>query len=232
MSDRVVIVTGAGRGIGRAVCRRFAAAGGRVVAAARSEDQLVETQELIEAEGGQCSTVTVDVASSDRLQHLVETTERRYGRIDVLVNNAGVVACGPVADLSAVEFEGMLRVNVAAVFYASKFVWPVMKRQGGGTIVNVSSMAAKDPFPTLGTYGACKRWVNGLTRGLADEGKEVGIRAFAVGPGAVWTDMLRDNFSDFPKEQALDPADVAETIFSLCQPGMAHASGQTFYVQK
>ncbi|MCH7813778.1 MAG: SDR family oxidoreductase [Planctomycetes bacterium] len=232
MNDRVVIVTGAGRGIGRAVCRRFAAAGARVVAAARSEDQLAETQDLIEAEGGQCSTMAVDVASSDRLRHLIETIDRRHGRIDVLVNNAGVIACGPVADLSAVEFENMLRVNVAAVFYASKFVWPVMKRQGGGTIVNVSSMAARDPFPTLGTYGACKRWVNGLTRGLADEGKEAGIRVFAVGPGAVWTDMLRDNFPDVPKDQALDPADVAETIFSLCQPAMAHASGQTFYIQK
>ena len=93
-------------------------------------------------------------------------------------------------------------------------------------------MAAIDPFPGLGTYGATKAWVDAFTRGMAVEGRASGIRMFAVGPGAVWTDMLRSAFPDFPQEQALDPGEVADTVFGLTQSAMSYASGQTFYVKK
>jgi NAD(P)-dependent dehydrogenase (short-subunit alcohol dehydrogenase family) len=232
MNERVVIVTGGGRGIGRAICRRFAREGAMIVAAARSEDELRTTKEQVEADGGKCTIQPVDVTAIEQLQSLIECTEEELGQIDVLVNNAGASACAAVRDLSSTAFETMVRVNVAAVFYACKFVLPIMEQNGGGVIVNISSMAAADPFAGLGTYGATKAWVNAFTRSLADEGKEAGIRAYAVGPGAVETRMLRTAFPDLPGEQCLDPADIAETVYALTQPAMAYASGQTFYVRK
>jgi len=232
MEHQVVVVTGGGRGIGQAICRRFAREGAHIVAAARTDRELHETQELVERDGGRCTAVQTDVASTDRLRFLIDGVARRLGRIDVLVNNAGMVARAAAADLSFTDFEKMLRVNVAAVFHTCKLVWPVMTVQGGGVIVNISSMAAKDPFPGLGTYGASKAWVNAFTLGLAAEGREANIRVFAIAPGAVWTEMLRSSFPDFPKKDALDPMDVAEMAWSLCNPTMANASGQTFYLTR
>ena len=232
MDDQVVIVTGGGRGIGQAICRRFAEEGAQVVAAARSEDQLDRTKEIIEQDGGLCAAIAVDVSSTDQLEHLINSTTRRFGRIDVLINNAGISACGPVKDLTSVDFETMMRVNVAAVFYACKLVWPIMQQQGSGVILNISSMAARDPFSGLGTYGATKAWVTTFTRGLADEGREFGIRAFAIGPSAVWTEMLRENCPGVPEHNALDPRHVADVAYALCQPAMTYAAGQTFYVRK
>jgi len=228
MEHQVVVVTGGGRGIGQAVCRRFAREGAQVVAAARTDRELHETQQLVEQEGGRCMTVQTDVTSTDRLRFLIDGVARRLGRIDVLVNNAGMVVRASAADLPLTDFETMLRVNVAAVFHTCKLVWPIMTTQGGGVIVNISSMAAKDPFPGLGTYGASKAWVNAFTHSLSAEGRAANIRVFSIAPGAVWTEMLRSSFPDFPKKDALDPMDVAEMALSLCTPNMAKASGQTF----
>jgi len=232
MKSPVVIVTGAGRGIGRAICECFVREGATVVAAARSRDQLLETQQRVAALPGRCIVRATDVTAVEQLRGLIEFTEREFSRIDILVNNAGATSVGPVKELSTIDFETLLRVNVAAVFYACKFVWPIMERNGGGVIVNISSLAAADPFPGLGTYGATKAWVNAFTAGMAAEGRPAGIRAFCVGPGAVETDMLRSIFPDFPAENTLAPPDIAEAVHTLTQPSMSHASGQTFYIRK
>ncbi len=232
MAGQIVIVTGGGRGIGRAVCRRFAAEGDRVVAAARSPEELEETRRIIAAEGGQCVTQPTDVSSPDDIDALIETTLRRERRIDVLVNNAGAAPQSEIEDLDENLFRAILSVNVDAVYRGCRSVWPVMVRQGGGVIVNLSSVASVDPFAGFTAYGAAKAWVNAWTRGLADEGKRVGIRVFAVAPGAVETKMLRDPFPDFPREQALDPADVADMVFTLAQPACRHMTGQTVFVKK
>lgn len=232
MQQNVVMVTGGGRGIGRAIGRRFAREGAMVVGLARSQEQLDETKRLVEGDGGRFAGLACDVTSTDPLEQAIRESARRFGRVDVLVNNAGAVACGSAADLAGADFERLLRVNVAAVFYACKFVWPIMVGQGGGTIVNISSAAADDPFPGLGTYGACKAWGNAFTKGLAAEGKAVGIGVFSVGPGAVETDMLRGAFPDYPADQCLDPAEVAEAVFGLTRPAMVHASGQTVYLRR
>lgn len=232
MTQPVVIVTGGGRGIGRATCARFAAAGAQVVAAARTAEQLRRTQSQIEASGGRCATVVTNLACPDDVEALIGETAKRFGRIDVLVNNAGVAVNETVEHMDAESFAGMHAVNVAGVFLACKTVWPIMKTQGGGVIVNVSSVSSFDPFPGFATYGATKAWVNAFTRGLAEEGRADRIRAFAVAPGAVETQMLRSRFPDFPAEKTLDPADVAEMIFTLTQPSCTYATGQVVVVKK
>ncbi len=232
MEESVVVVTGGGRGIGRAIGRRFAAAGGQVVAAARSPHELEETRQLIESGGGRCHVEQTDVGALDEIDALIENTRQRFGRIDVLVNNAGVAPLSSIEDLDEPLFETILRVNVYAVYRGCHAVWPIMKQQGGGAIVNISSMASVDPFPGFAAYGAAKAWVSAWTRGLAEEGRPLGIRVYAVAPGAVETRMLRDPFPNFPKDQALQPSDVADVVFALAQPACRYVSGQTVFVKK
>jgi NAD(P)-dependent dehydrogenase (short-subunit alcohol dehydrogenase family) len=232
MTQPVVIVTGGGRGIGRATCARFAAAGAQVVAAARTAEQLRQTQSQIEASGGRCATVVTDLACPDDIEAMVGQTVDRFRRVDVLVNNAGLAVNETVEQMDAESFTGMHAVNVAGVFHACKAVWPTMKAQGGGVIVNVSSASSFDPFPGYATYGASKAWVNAFTRGLAEEGRAHRIRVFAVAPAAVETQTLRSRFPDFPREKTLDPADVAEMIFTLAQPACTYATGLVVTVKK
>ena len=107
-----------------------------------------------------------------------------------------------------------------------------MRKQHSGVIVNVSSLAAADPFPGFSVYGGCKAWVETFTRAIAAEGREFGLRAFSVRPGAVETPMLRGVFPDFPRDQTLAPEDVAELIFSLTLPGLQYSSGEAIVIKK
>lgn len=232
MKDQVVLVTGGGRGIGRATCARFAAAGAQVVAAARSRDDLDQTVRFITDAGGQCHACRTDVTQPEDIDALVDETVERFGAVDVLVNNAGVAPCEGIADLEPEVFESMLAVNVSAVFRLTRRVWPLMAERKGGVIITTSSVASQNPFPGLEAYGATKAWVNAWTQGLAEEGRALGIRVFAVAPGAVETKMLRSAFPDFPGEQTLSPEDVAEFMFTIAQPESRFATGETIFIRR
>jgi 3-oxoacyl-[acyl-carrier protein] reductase len=238
MGDSVVVVTGGGRGIGRAICERFAAVaeplcgGSQVVAAARSVEELNETRRIIELSGGRCHVQPTDVGVPQAIDTLIETTVGRFGRIDVLVNNAGVAPSGSVDELKPGQFDTMISVNVNAVYRACRAVWPVMRKQGGGVIINISSVSSIDPFPGFAAYGASKSWVNAWTKAIAEEGRPLNIRVFAVAPGAVETRMLRTVAPEFPADQTLHPADVAEVVHSLAQPVCRYTTGQTIFMKK
>lgn len=232
MAQRVVLVTGAGRGIGRATCVRFGQAGCDVAASARTESELRETARLVSGRGVRCETVCADVALREDMDAVIDHAVHAFGRVDVLVNCAGVAPLGNIDELEPEVFETILDVNISGVYHACRAVWGVMSRQNEGCIVNVSSVAAFDPFPGFAAYGASKAWVNAWTRGLAEEGRKLNIRVFALAPGAVNTKMLRDAFPDFPDDQMLDPAEVADMIFTLADPACRHATGQTIVFRK
>lgn len=232
MSTPVVVVTGGGRGIGRAICERFAQDGAQIVAASRTVAELEETQRLIERNGGRCTITPANVSAQEDVDSLIERTVKQFGRIDVLINNAGVAPHARMEDLDPPLFETILDVNVFAVYFGCRAVWPVMKSQGGGVIINLSSMASVDPFPGFAAYGAAKTWVNAWTKALAEEGRQLGIRVFAVAPGAVETRMLRDPFPDFPADQALKPTDVADVVHAISQPNCRYATGAVVFVKK
>ncbi len=232
MESSVVVVTGGGRGIGRAICQRFAAKGAQVVAASRTVDELAETKRIIEEAGGRCHIQEADLRMGEEIDWLIEGTRSRFGRIDALINCAGVAWLGKIEDLNPSLFDTLLSVNVQAVYRTSRAVWPIMSGQGGGVIVNMSSLASVDPFPGFAAYGAAKAWVNLWTKALADEGRECGIRVYAVAPGAVETQMLRSSCPQFPADQTMQPAAVADVVFALSQPDCGEETGRTVFVRK
>lgn len=233
LQDRVALVTGGGSGVGRALALRLAAAGAHVLICGRRSEALAETQAAVGAAGpGTCLTMTLDLAEPAAAHDLVEAARARYGRIDLLINNAGVGHTCPVARFSEADFDQEFAVHCRATFATTKAVWATMASQKSGVIINISSLAAVDPFPGFAVYGAMKAWVNAFTKATAAEGKAVGIRTYAIMLGAVETAMLRGLFPKYPASQALDPAEAADRILDLLRPDHPTPSGEAVIVAK
>jgi 3-oxoacyl-[acyl-carrier protein] reductase len=232
IQGKSAIVTGAGRGIGRAIAARLATAGAKVAIASRTPDQLSETRQIIEKNGGRALCVVTDLTNESEVKRLVAETRSAFGGVDILVNCAGYAAVAGIDAMEPPTFDALVAINVRAIYLCCRAVWPVMARSGGGAIVNISSVAAYDPFPGLGAYGATKAFVNAYTKALADEGKPHGIRVYGVAPGAVETDMLRGSFPDYPADQTLQPDDVAALVETLLSPACTYVSGQILVIKK
>jgi 3-oxoacyl-[acyl-carrier protein] reductase len=230
--SKSAIVTGAGRGIGRAIAVRLAAAGANVAITSRTQSQIDETRQIIEKSGGRSLGIVGDITRTEDVGRLVEQTRSTFGGVDILVNCAGYAAVATIDQMDLPDFDALVATNVRAIFLCCRAVWPMMTKAGGGAIVNISSVAAYDPFPGLGAYGATKAFVNAYTKALSDEGKPHGIRVYGVAPGAVETDMLRGSFPDYPADQTLHPGDVAALVETLLSPGCTYISGQTIVIKK
>ncbi|MCP2256797.1 NAD(P)-dependent dehydrogenase, short-chain alcohol dehydrogenase family [Streptoalloteichus tenebrarius] len=190
-ADKVVLVTGAGSGIGRAVVVSFAREGATVVAAGRRAEPLAETVRLAEAEGASASFVTVDVADEADVARMVETVVSRHGGLHVAVNNAGTLgAPAPLADLDEATWSSVLGTNLTGTWLSMKHEIRHMRANGGGVIVNIASNVGPHiTKPGVGAYGASKAGVLALTRAAALECVGDGVRVSAVSPGAVDTPM-------------------------------------------
>jgi len=232
LKDKAAIVTGAGRGIGRAIARRLAGSGAAVAAVARTASEVNETRRLIESAGGQALAVAADVTRESDVERLVQEAHEAFGRIDMLVNNAGIAPLAGIDDMTPATFDAILATNIRAVYLCSRAAWPHLAQAGGGAIVNMSSVASFDPFPGFAAYGAAKAFVNVYTKALAAEGAPKDIRVYAVAPGAVETTMLRERFPDFPRDKTLAPDDVAVLVESLLSPECRRESGQTITIRK
>jgi 3-oxoacyl-[acyl-carrier protein] reductase len=224
----VCLVTGGSAGIGLATAMKFAAEGYRVAICGRDELRLEQARQALDAVTiePRCEACVVDVGEAATLRDFIDQVATKWGRIDVLVNNAGMAPMAPIDQLTDDDFDRTLRVNVGAVYHATRAVWTIMRSQAGGVIVNVSSMSALDPFTGFSVYGACKAWVNTFTHAAAAEGRALGIRVFAVCPGLVETEMKRSLFPDLGAEQSLRPDEVADCIFQLTLAPLRIASGE------
>lgn len=231
LQGKAGIVTGAGRGIGRAIALRLASRGMDVLAVARTTKDLKETASHASGMPGKVLPHKADVTRSEQVDAFVRRAVTEFGRLDVLVNNAGAAPLCKIDEITDSLLADTLGVNVRAVVYTCRSAWPALT-QARGTIVNISSLSAIDPFPGFALYGGTKAWVNVFTQALAAEGRSLGIKVFALGPGAVETKMLRATFPDLPADQTLHPDDVAAAVEWLLDERAEHASGQTIYVKK
>ncbi|MFI9118622.1 SDR family NAD(P)-dependent oxidoreductase [Streptomyces bikiniensis] len=238
-TDRVVLVTGAGSGLGRAVALAFAAEGAKVVAAGRTAETLEETVTLIGAAGGTATAVTADVTDADSTRELVRRTVELFGGLDVAVNNAGIFRGGghSAADLPLEDWKALLDVNVTGVLHALQAEVAHMRAHGGGAIVNVSSnLGAHVRVPGVSGYQVSKAAVSALTRAAALDHVGDGVRINAVSPGASESTMsLRPGETEAEREVRMkeesplgrisSAAEVAAAVLYLASDAAGSAVG-------
>jgi 7-alpha-hydroxysteroid dehydrogenase len=238
LDDCVAIVTGAGRGIGQGCALAFAEMGADVVCAARTPDQIEATAERIRVLGRRALAVPCDVMERAQLEALVEAARREFGRIDVLVNNAGGSPPSPALQTSEKAFEMALRFNVTSAFLLSRLTVPVMQEGDGGAIVNISSAAGRLVQPNFVAYGTAKAALSFMTRQLASEFAPR-IRVNAIAVGAVKTSALMPFLSaELEKAMAdLTPMgrlgeveDIALATLYLASPAASWVTGKVFEV--
>lgn len=226
LAGQVAIVTGASRGIGRAVAIELAARGARVALAARDEQRLQANVAEIEARGGRALAVPMDVGDEPSVAALFERTAEALGPINVLVNSAGAVANRPFAEMDSATWDHVLAVNLRGTFLCCRAAFRAMIPQGGGAIVNLSSLSGVrgvEKFPGLSAYNTSKFGVAGLSEILAVEGRPHHIRVIAVSPGAVDTEMLRAAAPHLKAD--MTPEELARIIAFLVGPDARPLSG-------
>ena len=215
ISGRVVLVTGAGRGIGRSISLALAAAGARVFLTARSADQLEDTAREIRAGGHEAECLPVDVSSEDGVEELFLRLKERFGRLDVVVNNAGTGISGPLAEFSAADFDTLMAINARGVFLCCRKAMQMMVPDRSGYIINISSVVGFKGYANQAAYAASKHAVMGITKALAVEAQPHGIRVSAVLPGAVDTGLMDALRPDLDKALLMKPEDVADAVLFL-----------------
>ncbi|MBM4107761.1 MAG: SDR family oxidoreductase [Phycisphaerae bacterium] len=228
--SKVALVTGAGSGIGRAIALALAREGFSLTLVGRRSDPLRETARL--AAPATYEMAVVDLATADACRAAVEACVACFGRLDVLVNNAGIGVLRPIGQTSPELVEDSYRLNALAPAWTTLAAWPHFERQKAGCVVNISSMASFDPFPGFFAYAGSKAAVNLQAASIAKEGAAIGVRAFAVAPGAVETAMLRASFdlAALPAEQALDPSAVARVVLDCISGVHDRYNGRTIPV--
>jgi len=215
LEGRVVLVTGAGRGIGRALAHAFAEAGAKLALLGKTRKNLLEVQKELKDTGASTFVVVADVADEGAVSRAVAAVEQQLGPVDVLVNNAGIFAAAPVEKLDAVVFDRVLAVNLRGPFLMARAVLGGMKSRRRGHIVNIASTAGRRGFPGGGAYCASKFGVAGLSEVLLYEARTSNVRVTCVFPSTVSTDLIKKSGLPYEAARAIQPEDVAEAVVSL-----------------
>ena len=195
IEGKIVVITGASSGIGEATARHLAGLGAKVVLGARRLDRLDALVTEIQGRGGEARALVTDVTSRGDVQALVDAAVEEFGRIDVLINNAGIMPLSPLANLAVDEWDRMIDVNVKGVLYGIAAALPHMIRRKSGHIINTASVAGHLIFPASAVYSGTKFAVRAISEGLRQETKGHNIRTTILSPGAVKTELL-DHISD------------------------------------
>lgn len=238
LTDKVAIITGGGRGIGSAIAIAYAAEGASVVIAARSSAQLNKVATEIAAQGGKVLAVPTDLRIREEVEHLVQKTVEHFGRIDVLVNNAGINPRGLFLDSTDEEWEQGWQINVMGVVHCCRAALPIMQQQGSGNIINVGSGMGQVGRSNLSVYCASKAALHGLTQSIAEEVWEDGIIANVLIPGPVKTELSKpawENSGTFRAQS--DPWKepeqvVASALFLATQSPATGMTGQILSIMR
>jgi len=213
LSGKNAIITGAGRGIGRAIAIALASEGVNVGLLAQSEETLQSVAKEVEAHGVKATFSTADVSSNDEVNQAIDSLTNDLGQVDILINNAGIAKFGNFMDLEIAEWEKIIQVNLMGVYYVTRAVLPGMIEQKSGDIINISSSAGQKGAPLTSAYSASKFGVLGITESLAMEVRKHNIRVTALTPSTVATDLAIENkLTDGDPDKVMQPEDIAEFI--------------------
>jgi NADP-dependent 3-hydroxy acid dehydrogenase YdfG len=227
IEGKVVVITGASSGLGEATARLLSAQGASVALGARRVDRLQSLADELIGRGAKALAVTTDVTHCDQVKRLVDAAVQTYGRIDVLINNAGLMPQSPLERLKIDEWNRMIDVNIKGVLYGIAAALPYMKQQKAGHIINVSSVAGHKVGPGVAVYAATKHAVLALSEGLRQEVKPYNIRTTVISPGALATELpnsatepdIAERLRKFYKEMAIPADSFARAVaFAISQP--------------
>ncbi len=213
--DRTAVVTGAGRGIGRSICLALAEAGAHVVASARSENELDAVVSEIRGRGGRATPVPADVSVETDVSTLFEKAQSIGNSVDILVNNAGIGIFGPLVEFGAEDFDKIMAVNLRGTFLCCREAVTRMIPKKRGYVINISSVVGFKGYPNQSAYTASKHGIMGITKSLANEVAEHGIRVSAILPGGVDTTLVGDARPDLDRSLLMHPDDVAQSVMYL-----------------
>ncbi len=214
LHNRVSLVTGSSRGMGAAIARRLATMGAAVVITARHAEALSATAQSIRENGGQCEAVPCDVTNLAQVEAVGRAVEKKFGRLDILVNNAGIGSMGrKLWEFPPDEWERVMNTNLRGPYYFIRTFAPMMILANGGHIINISSLAGKNPLPNGAAYSASKWGLNGLTFSVAEELRAHNIRVSLVSPGSTATDF--GDHSAKNESKMLSPDDIANVVAML-----------------
>lgn len=223
LEGKVAIVTGAGRGIGRSIALALARNGARVSLAARTEGELRTVQSEIEALGGQAVSFPTDVSHEEAVISLVRNTIERFGRLDILINNAGTNLCArPLVETTAEQWDLLMATNARGPFLLCREAIPHLKQQERAFIINVASTAGVKGYVNYAAYSASKHAVMGMTKVLAQEVQKDGIRVHVICPGGVDTRLVRETRTGVEQSTLMQPEEIADIVlFLVTQQGNA-----------
>jgi 3-oxoacyl-[acyl-carrier protein] reductase len=238
LTDKVALVTGASRGLGKAIALALAAEGASIAAVARSEEALKETLEAIRATGGVAEPYALDVSDDAAVEAAVEKIATRFQHVDVLVNNAGVTRDGLLMRMKSEDWDAVIDTNLKGAFHLTKQVGRLMVRQRAGRIINISSVIGLMGNAGQANYAASKAGLIGFSKSVAREFASRNITCNVVCPGFIETDMTRGLGEDLrkklleriPLQRLGQPDDVAGTVAFLCSPAASYMTGQILTV--
>nr|WP_298412137.1 7-alpha-hydroxysteroid dehydrogenase [uncultured Halomonas sp.] len=238
LDDQVVLITGAGAGIGQGIAETFAGAGAAVLVSDLDAEAASVVAERITRQGGQAASTACDVTREEDLERVVKEAVERFGKLTILVNNAGGGGPKPF-DMSMKDMRLAFELNVFSVFRLCQLAAPHMEAAGGGAILNISSMAAENKNERMASYGASKAAESHLTRNIAFDLGPKKVRINAIAPGAIRTEALKSVLTDEIEEKMLahtpikrlgEPEDIANAALFLCSPAASWISGQILTV--
>lgn len=219
LTGKVAIVTGSSSGIGKAIAMRFGEEGAKVVVAARRKALCEQTAKKICAKGGEAFVIQADVSHETQVELLYEKTLQQYGRVDIAVHNAGIFGGRRIAETTTKAFDEVMNVNLRGTFFCCRAAFKQMKAQGGGVIINMSSVAGVQAWAGTGIYSASKHGVMALTKALAEEGRPFNIKVSAICPGGVADELIDATPEEILRSEKISPFDIAETAVYLCTLG-------------
>ncbi len=240
LRGKTAVVTGGGKGIGKAIALGLAEAGAKVVIAARTESEITATADEILAKDGEAVARVTDITQSDQIDALVDAATEAFGSVDIVVNNAARSFLRPLMDLREDGFDKIFSTNVKGAFLLSRAAAKIMMKGNGGSIVNITTIGAERAGPMMGVYFSSKAALKMLTMCMAVEWAPFNIRVNAVGPGMAKTDFSKPIWSNpemhnqvvskIPLRRLAEPEEVVGAVLFLCSDAARYVTGQTIYV--